>query len=345
MIINYRAALRFDPVYFRIATSNFNLTSARSRYHHRLFSAAKRINYNPRKSKIKANLQERVSHPNKTNNGSNVVPQSKHWSHLREFFYPNNWLRRFQHSFPPIAYKSGDDREQWICYIQRFSLWLILAWMISSDDTFPCKLIFINGPSMIPTMAADGSEIWICSNMKFWNMFGMNTSFARGDLIGFSHPTYPKHISCKRVIGVPGDSVQRFGQYVHLYVAQDPSGWGIIWPDATDPSHQWLQESRQWNETQDATLKSTRDIKHTIMVPNNQVWIEADCPALGIDSRHFGSIPLQWVRGKIIFRMWPLWRSGRSINSRPHPIPLDKETLAGYNVVFNDKPSKRHLPR
>jgi hypothetical protein len=67
------------------------------------------------------------------------------------------------------------------------------------------------------------------------------------------------------------------------------------------------------------------------------VWIEADNPALGIDSRHFGPIPVEWLRGKLVARLWPLWRSSevpssRSWNIRPHPIPLDPETLSEYNV-------------
>lgn len=69
---------------------------------------------------------------------------------------------------------------------------------------------------MLPTMAADQSDIWLRSTKVWRRRFGFNPNYNPGDLVGFAHPDHPQHVSCKRVIGVAGDRVASFTICVYI---------------------------------------------------------------------------------------------------------------------------------
>jgi signal peptidase I len=232
---------------------------------------------------------------------------------------------------------------------QRLPWFLVLIGLLSYDETAPFQFIHIQGPSMLPTMAADGSDVWFTVQPWLWAR-----NWRRGDIVGFAHPTdqqqqqqqSARRVSCKRIIGLPGDRVYRYGQYVHLFTQQDPTHWGIapIPRDGHQGSYSWVRDD-WWSEDDDhpegvATGTSTgldptmiehrRDRNAQLVVPEGHVWLEADCPGFGIDSRHFGPVPTDWICGKVVARVWPLGPLRHKV--RPHPIPLDEETLMEHNV-------------
>jgi signal peptidase I len=228
---------------------------------------------------------------------------------------------------------------------QRLPWFLVLMGLLSYDETAPFQFIHIQGPSMLPTMAADGSDVWF--TVKPWSW--ARNSWRRGDIVGFAHPTdqqqqqSARRVSCKRIIGLPGDRVYRYGQYVHLFTQQDPTHWGIapIPRDGQQGSYSWVRDD--WLDDdlegiatgtsagQDPTMEHRqRDRNAQLVVPEGHVWLEADCPGFGIDSRHFGPVPTEWICGKVIARVWPLGPLRHKV--RPHPIPLDEETLKEHNV-------------
>ena len=248
----------------------------------------------------------------------------------------------------PVRYRAQSDqtinnfytREHAMAAAQRFPLWLLLAAFLSLDDTNPYSTTRITGPSMLPTCSPDGSEIYLKSawHKTLWYkalQYVFPTyfmpSYAIGDLVGLSHPDHKDHVSCKRVVGVAGDQVQRYGQYVHLFQDQDPTGLGITWPSANDKVHGWIDASCAWDAGRDWTQQ---DPRRKFIVPEDTVWVEGDCPGLAIDSRQYGPVPLDWIQGRLIRRLWPFWRKEGELplRSRPHPIPLDDETLQKYNV-------------
>ncbi|RPD81995.1 signal peptidase I family protein, partial [Lentinus tigrinus ALCF2SS1-7] len=61
-------------------------------------------------------------------------------------------------------------------------------------------LSYVQGPSMIPTMAASGE---IVLELKWINA----QKLARGDLVTYVSPLDPTRPVCKRIIGLPGDVV------------------------------------------------------------------------------------------------------------------------------------------
>jgi signal peptidase I len=272
------------------------------------------------------------------------------------------WIVPIRYRFPTGQCRPDYSFHQGILIAQRLVLFTALALIgIVYDETAPFELVGIRGPSMIPTMAADGSDLWICRTYaswwrQYWNTDNVLVSiilprFKRGDIVGFAHPDRPNSaISCKRIVGLPGDRVQRYGQYVHLFLDQDPEAWGISWPMDEDPNHAWItNQGKSWdttrlssisaNTTTETPLNPKAEPMRTIVVPEGHVWIEADCPALGLDSRQFGPIPITWIRTRVIAKVWPLQSPPlyRKWNQRPHPIPLDMETLMEYNVFHLKK--------
>jgi len=240
------------------------------------------------------------------------------------------------------------------------ALFVLAMW----DETSPYKLTSIVGPSMLPTLAPDGSDIWVRRTYSWSrNAFGRYDHYRAGDLVGVSYPDdVSRRVSCKRVVGVAGDTVRRYGEYVHLYLEQDPDRWGIVWPDSAtnDSRYGWLTD-RKWDDDDarrrmegfdNHAVAPEAEAARTLVVPPGHVWVEGDCPALSIDSRHYGPVPVEWIKGKLVARIWPLWKTVDMVADpgidgatnrrrscyeadyrvRPHPIPLDEHSLRRHNV-------------
>jgi mitochondrial inner membrane protease subunit 1 len=318
---------------------NVNVATGRS-----FIAAGKRHGY--KRSKRRSDAAEnnvgnenaknpKITHNNSTTISPTVV-QINHSTNLPTKLI--NWILPVRYRFTKTGHGSQYSRDQAFLFLQRLPIWMTMAVLFSWEETSPYSFITIHGPSMLPTMAADGSDVWLRSTWTWWRKIGFDPPYRLGDLVGFAHPDDPHHVSCKRIVGLPGDRVQRYGQYVHLYSEQDPDGWGIMWPDSNHPTYKWIDPTCPWDDkklSNDDNSKSI-EMKRTLLVPDGHVWVEADCPALGIDSRHFGPIPVAWLRGKIVAKVWPFWMSSTtsslSRDKRPHPIPLDNETLMEYNV-------------
>ncbi|KAI9455855.1 LexA/Signal peptidase [Russula earlei] len=61
----------------------------------------------------------------------------------------------------------------------------------------------VSGPSMLPTMAEVGEAV-IENRLSFWFNPGC---LKRGDLVTFESPLTPGRLVCKRLLGLPGDTV------------------------------------------------------------------------------------------------------------------------------------------
>jgi signal peptidase I len=106
----------------------------------------------------------------------------------------------------------------------------------------------------------------------------------RGDVVVFTHPSYPDRFLVKRVIGLPGERVTAANGQIHVdgEVLAEPWADGPMWSDSDDP------------------------------VPDDAVWVMADRRAVSsVDSRVLGPIPTQDVGWKVVARYWPTSRAGR----------------------------------
>ena len=60
-----------------------------------------------------------------------------------------------------------------------------------------------DGPSMLPTLAAEGDHVWVSTRYRH------GRGIQVGDIISFKHPLAVGANGMKRVVGMPGDFVMR----------------------------------------------------------------------------------------------------------------------------------------
>jgi signal peptidase I len=138
----------------------------------------------------------------------------------------------------------------------------------------------VEGTSMMPTLA-DQERIFI---NKFIYRFGI-ADVQRGDTVVFWSPGDPSKSYIKRVIGVPGDTVE---------VA---SGTVLI-------NGRALQEPYVPEEYRDHVSMP----RSTIQL--DEFFVLGDHRSSSNDSRSWGMVPRRYIYGKAVFVYWPLERLG-----------------------------------
>lgn len=133
----------------------------------------------------------------------------------------------------------------------------------------------IYGTSMAPTL--NEGDIVVSVRVK---------SFERGDVMGFY---YGNKLLVKRVIGVPGDTVE---------VLED----GTVLVNDEPVDEPYLQD----------VAFGDCDIDMPCRVPQEEYFVMGDRRSTSMDSRNsaVGCVTQDQISGKIVFRIWPLSRFG-----------------------------------
>ena len=112
----------------------------------------------------------------------------------------------------------------------------------------------------------------------------------RGDVIVFIYPKDPSNDFIKRVIGIPGETVQIIGGKVYIDNKLIPDSWGHI-GKIKPPSFVTLVENYG-----------------PVAVPDNSLFVMGDNRNNSEDSRFWGTLPLKDVLGKafrhLLFMEW-----------------------------------------
>ncbi|MCA9386581.1 signal peptidase I [Candidatus Dojkabacteria bacterium] len=150
----------------------------------------------------------------------------------------------------------------------------------------------VDGPSMEPNYN-DGDLLFTSKLHRWFNdttigdTFGFN--YQRGDVVVFQKPGLSDFV--KRVIAVPGDTIriengvyyvngERLEEYYNLYndLRRDGS---------------FLREGDE-----------------AIQLGEDEYFLSGDNRNVSHDSRALGPIKDSWIKGKVIFRFWPLSEFG-----------------------------------
>lgn len=116
----------------------------------------------------------------------------------------------------------------------------------------------------------------------------MGTGIGVGDLVTVVSPRNPGIEACKRVLGLPGDTIL-------VDTRMDPPLYhDLEW------SHQNESKSKKENIGIDLHKKPIY-----IVIPKGHIWLGGDNMANSTDSRHYGPVPLGLVRGKVVARVTP----------------------------------------
>jgi signal peptidase I len=146
---------------------------------------------------------------------------------------------------------------------------LVISILVRS---FVVERFLVDGPSMEPTMWTDQSLMVLKIAYRF-------AEPKRGDIVVFRYPYNPEKDYVKRVIAVGGDTIEmRLGRvYVNGQLKEEP----------------YVQYPGFFN-------------MNVTTVPEGTIFVMGDNRTNSEDSRMFGPVSLSNVKGKAVFRIWPL---------------------------------------
>ena len=171
---------------------------------------------------------------------------------------------------------------------QRLQVWRAL-WELAHDlsvavlfcfflITFVAQAFRVQGTSMLPLLS-DSERIIV---NKFVYRF---RPIERGDVVVFWYPKEPSVSFIKRVVGLPGDTVElRRGELV-VNGQPVPEGY-VLAAYRDDESHD------------------------LIVVPKGYYYVLGDHRSSSNDSRSWGEVPEKYIYGKAFLRFWPLSKIG-----------------------------------
>lgn len=146
-------------------------------------------------------------------------------------------------------------------------------------QTYIARPFIVNGQSMYPTFK--NGEYLIVDEISY--RFGTPE---RGDVVVFKAPPTPDKYFIKRIIGLPGETVIGKEGTVTIINKEHPKGFLL-------------------NET---FLKDMRTGTFEVSIPEDAYFVMGDNREGSFDSRSWGPLPKENVRGRALVRLFPLNR-------------------------------------
>ena len=112
---------------------------------------------------------------------------------------------------------------------------------------------------------------------------------ARGDIVVFKYPDEPERDFIKRVIGLPGDTVELRNKKVHV------NGQAL-----DEPYVHFLEPA----SAGEVTSFDVRERYGPVTVPRGQYFVMGDNRDNSQDSRYWGFLPRHYVKGKALVIYW-----------------------------------------
>jgi signal peptidase I len=191
---------------------------------------------------------------------------------------------------------------------------LVFALMIAAlVVVFIVQPVKVEGTSMLPRLH-DGERIFV-NKLIYYDEYRWAPKLDRGDIVVFWFPDDPSKSYIKRVIGLPGDTVE-----VHE---------GIVRVNGRDLEEGYL----------DPRLNLAHRSQAPIYVRPNYYFVMGDNRDNSSDSRIWGLVPKKYIYGKALFRYWPL--TAASVIHHEN-IPTSGPTTPGYQPDFQDIPANEN---
>ncbi len=158
---------------------------------------------------------------------------------------------------------------------QRFLLDVLLgATFMVVLHVFVVQISIVKGHSMEPSLQ-DGDRLVV--DRVSCNLGDVH----RGDVVVLRYPRNPAVDFVKRIVGLPGDRVALQAGQLYVNGSMLPDNWTCI-----------------------ADRDTTRDIE----VPSGCYFVLGDNRPISCDSREFGLVPQDLLKGRVRARFWPLDR-------------------------------------
>ena len=121
----------------------------------------------------------------------------------------------------------------------------------------------------------------------------------RGDIVVFKYPDEPERDFIKRVIGLPGDTLELRNKKVL-----------INGHELAEPYVHFLEPPRSADSASEVTSLDVRERYGPVTVPANQYFVMGDNRDNSQDSRYWGFLPRSYIKGKALMIYWS-YESGR----------------------------------
>jgi signal peptidase I len=115
----------------------------------------------------------------------------------------------------------------------------------------------------------------------------------RGDVIVFKYPVEPERDFIKRVIGLPGETLEMREKKIYINGAA-----------LEEPYAHFLQPPQAPSEYHEVTQFDLRERYGPVTVPANHYFVMGDNRDNSQDSRYWGFLPRQNVKGKALVIYW-----------------------------------------
>jgi len=115
----------------------------------------------------------------------------------------------------------------------------------------------------------------------------------RGDVLVFKYPVEPDRDYIKRVIGLPGETLELKAK--KIYINGQP---------LDEPYVHFLEEPRGGAGLAEVTSSDVREDYGPVTVPPNQYFMMGDNRDNSADSRYWGFMPRDYVKGKALLIYW-----------------------------------------
>ena len=109
---------------------------------------------------------------------------------------------------------------------------------------------------------------------------------SRGDVIVFRYPENPSQFYIKRIIGLPGETVEVKNNKVKIYNTEFKTGFV--------PKEYYLSDGQE-------TFGST-----SLQLRNDEYFVMGDNRLQSSDSRRWGAVPKLNITGRAFVRLWPV---------------------------------------
>lgn len=138
------------------------------------------------------------------------------------------------------------------------------------------------------------------------------TTTTRGDIVVFLPPHEPGKSYVKRVVGIPGDTLQMRDKalYVNGQVQDEPYARVIDFvTDPADARMHWQVEHLVGGSSSPADYRPSRDNWGPLIVPSARYFAMGDNRDNSEDSRHWGFLEEGSIRGRPMFIYYSFERS------------------------------------
>ena len=140
----------------------------------------------------------------------------------------------------------------------------------------------------------------------------------RRDVIVFKYPEEPERDFIKRVIGLPGETVEVREKKVFI------NGTALV-----EPYTHFLQAVSTPSEFREVTSLDVRDKYGPVTVPPNQYFMMGDNRDNSQDSRYWGFLPRDYIKGRALVIYWS-YEAGRDEYQEEGAVA----SLKGLGSVF-----------